>query len=754
MAIFVALFSFFYFPVYAADGSGTNIVSPTSAGIGSTANTFTFTFTAAENMDSGGVDIVAPSGFSAPQGVAGTVGYTTLASGGLIANIEDTNDATSTWIKASACFTDFAIDTTVKHEGSGSLRCSNGNEGNGNRWRKEITAQDWTGYTKVGFWIRSSISITAGDLVFGYDNNVAFGSPLEEISIGAISPDTWTYVALPLSVARASVTSYGFIIKSATTMDNSIIYVDDVLLGPGVATFPGGGIIRARILQLAAAQTITVTYGSGGGSSGVTAPSSSGVYNFTTQSRISDAGTLANIASSPTVSIDNPVPTTVNISPSSASAGGSSFTLTVNGTNFNSSSIVRWNGSNRTTVFASSTQLTATVNASDIVSAGTAAVTVFNPTPGGGTSNSQTFTITSVPDIISPTVTAFAIPATAASLTVNITSFTATDNIAVTGYLLTETSSTPSAGAAGWTTSAPTSYVFASEGSKTLYAWAKDAAGNVSTSLNASVTITLPPTPSGGTPSVSSVTTFAGGTAQSSAVFSGQVYPGSTISVFRKLVTLPEYEGTSIARSVINDDGTFEITLEYFQQADWLFALQAKDKTGRNTRLLAFSQFIKGGSIFKIENIFIPPTINLKDAAVAKGKNLSMFGYAAPNAKVEAFIDGKKIGEAQSGSDGYYLISVAVDSLDAGNYFIKTRYVLSADKMSDFSDSKAFLVSPLSYPKADFNGDNVVTVSDWSVFLYRWGSSDKKLKETVDLNGDEKIDISDFSIFLQSIKIK
>lgn len=95
-------------------------------------------------------------------------------------------------------------------------------------------------------------------------------------------------------------------------------------------------------------------------------------------------------------------------------------------------------------------------------------------------------------DTTAPTVTAFTIPATSTSLTVSITAFTATDNLAVTGYLLTETAAVPAAAAAGWTATAPASYTFATEGSQTLYAWAKDAAGNVSASLNATVVITLP----------------------------------------------------------------------------------------------------------------------------------------------------------------------------------------------------------------------------------------------------------------------
>ena len=47
---------------------------------------------------------------------------------------------------------------------------------------------------------------------------------------------------------------------------------------------------------------------------------------------------------------------------------------------------------------------------------------------------------------------------------------------------------------ANWTGSAPASYSFGTEGEKTLYGWAKDAAGNVSSSVTDTVTITLPAT--------------------------------------------------------------------------------------------------------------------------------------------------------------------------------------------------------------------------------------------------------------------
>lgn len=79
-----------------------------------------------------------------------------------------------------------------------------------------------------------------------------------------------------------------------------------------------------------------------------------------------------------------------------------------------------------------------------------------------------------------PTVTNFEIPETSASLTVPITTFTAIDGIAVTGFYVSESDLTPNMDDSSWISSAPVAYVFASSGSKTLYAWVKDALGNVS----------------------------------------------------------------------------------------------------------------------------------------------------------------------------------------------------------------------------------------------------------------------------------
>ena len=91
----------------------------------------------------------------------------------------------------------------------------------------------------------------------------------------------------------------------------------------------------------------------------------------------------------------NSGPTIQLIDPNSVPAGEQSFQLTVVGSGFGTGSVVRWNGSDRPTMSNGSVNgLIAQISASDIAAAGTAAVTVFNPGPGGGSSNALTFTIT------------------------------------------------------------------------------------------------------------------------------------------------------------------------------------------------------------------------------------------------------------------------------------------------------------------------------------------------------------------------
>jgi uncharacterized repeat protein (TIGR01451 family) len=88
----------------------------------------------------------------------------------------------------------------------------------------------------------------------------------------------------------------------------------------------------------------------------------------------------------------SPIPTVSSISPALVQAGSSSFTLTVNGSGFISGSVVQLNSTPVPTTVATSGQLTATVDASNVASLGWVWISVANPGPGGGNSVSLPLT--------------------------------------------------------------------------------------------------------------------------------------------------------------------------------------------------------------------------------------------------------------------------------------------------------------------------------------------------------------------------
>ena len=199
-------------------------------------------------------------------------------------------------------------------------------------------------------------------------------APASMIALGPFSPASPIVgqpVTVSATVSGAAVTPAGTVVF---TVDASTMPVNLV-----------GGVATATLTGLSAgSHTVSAAYASSNGF----APSST---------------------SPVTLIVNQPVPTLTTISPTSATTGGAAFTLTVNGTNFVNASIVKWNAASLTTTFVSATQLTAAVPASDISAGGTTTVTVFNPAPGGGTSNGVSFnvmdfTMTSTP--LSQTVTA------------------------------------------------------------------------------------------------------------------------------------------------------------------------------------------------------------------------------------------------------------------------------------------------------------------------------------------------------------
>jgi IPT/TIG domain/WD40-like Beta Propeller Repeat len=136
----------------------------------------------------------------------------------------------------------------------------------------------------------------------------------------------------------------------------------------------------------------------------------------------------------------NPTPQITALFPSEITASSRAFTLFVSGTQFESNSVVQWNGSNRPTTYnEATTEVAASITAADVQTAGVALVTVTTPAPGGGTSVAATFTInpltTGAPTITSLSPNSAALNSPGFTLTVKGTNFLPTDYVTWEGGL-------------------------------------------------------------------------------------------------------------------------------------------------------------------------------------------------------------------------------------------------------------------------------------------------------------------------------
>jgi len=186
---------------------------------------------------------------------------------------------------------------------------------------------------------------------------------------------------------------------SAATQVTQSIVVNVI----GAAATPTFSLVAGTY---SSAQTVMISDATSGATiyyttNSTTPKTSSSVY--TTATSISSTETLEAIATatgystsavaSAAYTLVNPAPAISGVSPAFTNAGGAALPLTVNGSGFISGSTVYWGASALTTTYVNATQLTAQVPTTDIAAAGTNAITVQSPTPGGGTSNAWQFEV-------------------------------------------------------------------------------------------------------------------------------------------------------------------------------------------------------------------------------------------------------------------------------------------------------------------------------------------------------------------------
>ena len=240
----------------------------------------------------------------------------------------------------------------------------------------------------------------------------------------------------------------------------------------------------------------------------------------------------------------------------------------------------------------------------------------------------------------------------------------------------------------------------------------------------------------------------AGAVAPSTIVFSGRAYPGSSIEVLTRSA-LDELINVPLEINSVNDDGTFVAQTLGLLGGAYFVGLQITDKNENKTDLISFNVNLLEGNLI-VGDIVIPPTMHIETQEVKIGEDVHISGYGIPETTLELSIDNEITEMYELESDGSYNVVYNIADLSAGTHYVRARILDSINDIhSAFSSPRAFKISTLSFPKADLNKDDKVNITDWSIFLSKWGSDEDR--SSIDFNEDGKINIIDLSIFLRAI---
>ncbi len=262
--------------------------------------------------------------------------------------------------------------------------------------------------------------------------------------------------------------------------------------------------------------------------------------------------------------------------------------------------------------------------------------------------------------------------------------------------------------------------------------------------LNTSACVYTPPASGGGSsgPSLRNNATV---------VLVGKAYPSSSVTVLK--------DGQIIAKTVASSQANFQVAATGLSAGSYTFMVYGEDAKGFRSPLLSFPVIVSKGTLTKIEDIFIAPTIALDKSEVRKGDVITIFGQSVPLAQVTLEVNSPQQFFRQTMADrgGVYLYKFDSSVLEYGDHSTQSRSATSTEISANSSiaqfqvgDQNVFSkASTVCSKKADLNNDCRVNLVDFSIaaFWYlRTLTPAFTLREATHLNGDGKVNLVDFSI--------
>ena len=91
-----------------------------------------------------------------------------------------------------------------------------------------ITSKNISGYDYIEMWVKSTVATSAGNLKLLLDDSASCASPLETLSIPALTADTWTFVRMQLSTPELDTAIISVGLEYDSDLGACTVWIDDI----------------------------------------------------------------------------------------------------------------------------------------------------------------------------------------------------------------------------------------------------------------------------------------------------------------------------------------------------------------------------------------------------------------------------------------------------------------------------------------------------------------------------------------------
>jgi len=156
----------------------------------------------------------------------------------MISKIEYRHKVSSTRIHACASTFDEAtdgdftqaLDTKDRKQGTQSLKLTIAvGASAGDFVSDSITSKNISGYDTIEMWVKSTVATSAGNLKLLLDDSASCASPIETLSIPALSADTWTFVRMTLANPETDTAIISVGLEYDSDLGACTVWIDDIV---------------------------------------------------------------------------------------------------------------------------------------------------------------------------------------------------------------------------------------------------------------------------------------------------------------------------------------------------------------------------------------------------------------------------------------------------------------------------------------------------------------------------------------------